>query len=149
MSLSIKVQDQLSQMQLGTVDFIHLPEIQKKIEYSLEYKEPLKIKFGADPTRSDLHLGHTVVLNKLRQFQDLGHRVQFLIGDFTALIGDPTGRNQTRPALLKEEIQINAQSYAEQVFKILNPDQTDLYYNSVWLDRLTPKILSNSQLSTL
>jgi len=137
--LNIDIQYQLSQLKLGTVDFISESEIAQKLLMSVTNKKPLKIKFGADPTRSDLHLGHTVVLNKLRQFQDFGHHVQFIIGDFTAMIGDPTGRNHTRPPLSKEEVTENAKSYAEQVFKILDPDRTQLLYNSDWLDALKPQ----------
>jgi len=134
-----QVQDQLERLKFGTVDFISDLEVSKKLSLSLAEKRPLKIKFGADPTRSDLHLGHTVVLNKLRQFQDYGHHVQFIIGDFTAMIGDPTGRNHTRPTLSKEEVIENAKSYATQVFKILDPERTTLYYNSVWLEKLSPQ----------
>jgi tyrosyl-tRNA synthetase len=128
--------EQVQRLKRGTVDMIAETELVQKIAKSLESRQPLLIKFGADPTRSDLHLGHTVVLNKLRQFQEFGHRVQFIIGDFTAMIGDPTGRNQTRPPLSAEEIQGYAKTYAEQVFKILKPELTDVYYNSHWLNRL-------------
>lgn len=135
---NLPIAEQLAYLSQGTVDFINAAEIEKKLLKSKESGQPLNIKFGADPTRSDLHLGHTVVLNKLRQFQDLGHQVQFIIGDFTAMIGDPTGRNQTRPPLSPEEIEENAKSYAEQVFKILDVDKTTLFYNSRWLGVLTP-----------
>lgn len=97
---------------------------------------PLRVKAGFDPTAPDLHLGHTVLINKLRHFQDLGHHVMFLIGDFTGLIGDPTGKNATRPALSKDQILENAKTYQEQVFKILNPDKTEICFNSVWFDQL-------------
>ena len=96
----------------------------------------LRVKLGLDPTAPDLHLGHTVVINKLRHFQELGHQVQFLIGDFTGMIGDPTGKNQTRPPLTREEILRNAQTYREQVFKILDPDRTQILFNSEWSDKL-------------
>src|SRR5687768_12640014 len=96
----------------------------------------LRIKLGLDPTAPDLHLGHTVVINKLRDFQQLGHQVQFLIGDFTGMIGDPTGRNQTRPPLTREQILANARSYREQAFKILDPDHTEILFNSAWSDKL-------------
>jgi tyrosyl-tRNA synthetase len=96
----------------------------------------LRIKLGLDPTAPDLHLGHTVVINKLRDFQQLGHQVQFLIGDFTGMIGDPTGKNQTRPPLSREEILANAKTYREQAFKILDPDQTQILFNSEWSDKL-------------
>lgn len=130
--------EQIEILKMGTVDFISDVEITKKIEKSYKEKKPLKIKFGADPTRSDLHLGHTVVLNKIRQFQELGHQVQFLIGDFTAMIGDPTGKNETRPPLSREEIEANAKTYATQVFKILDQNKTELVYNSSWFNKLTP-----------
>jgi tyrosyl-tRNA synthetase len=98
---------------------------------------PLNIKFGADPSAPDLHLGHMVILNKLRQLQDAGHRVQFLIGDFTAMIGDPTGKSTTRPVLTKSDVIENAASYQAQVFKILDPEKTDVVFNSTWLDKLS------------
>lgn len=129
--------EQLDQLQLGTTDFINEKEMLSKLEKSYKEKKPLLIKFGADPTRSDLHLGHTVVLNKIRQFQDFGHTVQFLIGDFTAMIGDPSGRNQTRPPLSPEEIKVNAVSYAEQVFKVLDESKTKTVYNSEWLGKFS------------
>ena len=96
----------------------------------------LRVKLGLDPTAPDLHLGHTVVINKLRHFQELGHQVQFLIGDFTGMIGDPTGKNQTRPPLTREQILANAQSYRDQVFKILDPERTQILFNSEWSDKL-------------
>src|SRR5437762_13431189 len=96
----------------------------------------LRVKLGLDPTAPDLHLGHTVVINKLRDFQQLGHQVQFLIGDFTGMIGDPTGKNQTRPPLTREEILTNARSYRDQVFKILDPEKTQILFNSEWSDKL-------------
>lgn len=131
-------EEQLKILKAGTVDFISEDELLKKLKKSYEQKKPLLVKFGADPTRSDLHLGHTVVLNKLRQFQQLGHTVQFLIGDFTAMIGDPTGRNETRPPLSAEQIAENAKTYADQVFRILDPDKTVTVYNSHWFSKLTP-----------
>lgn len=131
-------QEQISLLKMGTVDFISEGELLKKLEKSYKEKKPLSVKFGADPTRSDLHIGHTVVINKLRQFQKLGHRVQFLIGDFTSLIGDPTGRNETRPPLTAEQIQENAKTYAVQVFKILDPEKTEIVYNSHWFHKMTP-----------
>src|SRR5215510_13499812 len=96
----------------------------------------LRVKLGLDPTAPDLHLGHTVVINKLRDFQELGHQVQFLIGDFTGMIGDPTGKNQTRPPLTRDEIKKNARTYQQQVFKILDPDKTQVLFNSEWSDKL-------------
>ncbi len=112
----------------GAVDLIDEAELRKKLQSGRK----LRIKLGLDPTAPDLHLGHTVVINKLRHFQDLGHQVQFLIGDFTGMIGDPTGKNQTRPALSREEILRNAQTYKQQVFKILAPSKTKVLFNSKW-----------------
>lgn len=136
MSMKFKAtpKEQIEQLRLGTVDFINEQELTKKIEKG----QPLKVKFGADPTRPDLHIGHTVVLNKIRQFQDFGHKVDFLIGDFTAMIGDPTGKNETRPPLSPEEIEKNAKTYAQQIFKVLNPEMTTIVYNSHWFSKLTP-----------
>lgn len=130
--------EQLELLKMGSVDFIADAEMLKKLEKSAKEQKPLSIKFGADPTRPDLHLGHTVVLNKLRQFQRFGHKVQFLIGDFTAMIGDPTGRNETRPPLSREQIEQNAKTYAEQIFKVLDPERTEIVYNSHWFQHLTP-----------
>ncbi|MEZ0392979.1 MAG: tyrosine--tRNA ligase [Pseudobdellovibrionaceae bacterium] len=128
----------LEQLKMGTVDFISEADLLKKLERSEKEKKPLKLKLGADPTRPDLHLGHTVVLNKLRQFQKFGHQVQFLIGDFTAMIGDPTGRNETRPPLSREQIEENAKSYAAQIFKVLDPEKTEIVYNSQWFQKMSP-----------
>lgn len=130
-------EEQLELIEFGTVDFISQPDFLKKLKKSYDKQTPLKIKFGADPSRPDLHVGHTVVINKLKTLQDLGHEVQFLIGDFTALIGDPSGRNTTRPILSREEIEQNAKTYASQIFKILDPDKTEIVYNSSWLLKLT------------
>ena len=133
----LPVEEQLEIIKFGAVDFISEGDFTKKLKKSFEKKKPLKIKLGADPNRPDIHLGHTVVINKLKVLQDLGHHVQFLIGDFTALIGDPTGKNTTRPILSREEIDANAKSYAEQIFKILDPEKTEIVYNSSWLLKLT------------
>jgi tyrosyl-tRNA synthetase len=116
----------------GAEELIVEEELVKKITSGRK----LRVKLGLDPTAPDLHLGHTVVINKLRHFQELGHQVQFLIGDFTGMIGDPTGKNQTRPALSREEILRNARSYQEQVFKILDADRTQVLFNSEWSDKL-------------
>jgi tyrosyl-tRNA synthetase len=110
--------------------------VEEELVKKLASGRKLRVKLGLDPTAPDLHLGHTVVINKLRHFQELGHQVQFLIGDFTGMIGDPTGKNQTRPALTREEILKNAQSYKDQVFKILDPEQTQILFNSEWSDKL-------------
>lgn len=130
-------QEQLERIKFGAVDFISEADFLKKLKKSKETNKPLRIKLGADPNRPDIHLGHTVVINKLKVLQDLGHHIQFLIGDFTALIGDPTGKNTTRPILSREEIEENAKSYAQQIFKILDPDKTEIVYNSSWLLKMT------------
>jgi len=138
MSLSfLDPQEQLERLQFGCADLISAADLLKKLKKSRETKKPLKVKFGADPTRPDIHLGHTVVINKMRAFQELGHQVQFLIGDFTALIGDPSGRSATRPLLTRDEIEENAKTYAKQIFKILDPEKTQIVYNSEWLSKLT------------
>ena len=110
--------------------------VEADLATKLKAGRPLRVKAGFDPTAPDLHLGHTVVLNKLRQFQDLGHHALFLIGDFTGTIGDPTGKNSTRPPLTAEQVQVNAATYAEQVFKILKPEQTEVVFNSKWMHEL-------------
>ena len=110
--------------------------VEEDLVRKLQTGRKLRIKLGMDPTAPDLHLGHTVVINKLRHFQDLGHHVQFLIGDFTGMIGDPTGKNQTRPPLTREQIQQNAATYQKQVFKILDPEKTEVMFNSTWSDKL-------------
>ena len=110
--------------------------VEEELVRKLASGRQLRVKLGMDPTAPDLHLGHTVVLNKLRHFQELGHQVQFLIGDFTGMIGDPTGKNQTRPPLTRDEILKNAQTYREQVFKILDPARTEILFNSTWSDKL-------------
>ncbi len=125
--------DTLKILKRGAEDFLPEPEFIKK----LESQRPLRIKLGMDPTAPDLHLGHTVVINKLRQFQELGHHVMFLIGDFTAMIGDPTGKSETRPALTKEAIEENAETYKAQIFKILDAEKTEVCYNSTWMNQLT------------
>ena len=132
--MTLSVDEQTREIQRGTVDIIPLEELRRK----LERRQPLRIKLGADPSAPDLHFGHTVVLNKLRQFQELGHVVIFLIGDFTAMIGDPTGRSETRKPLTREQIQQNAQTYTQQVFRILDPKRTEVRFNSEWLDALSP-----------
>ena len=110
--------------------------VEEELVTKLKLGRPLRIKLGMDPTAPDLHLGHTVVINKMRQFQDLGHQVQFLIGDFTGMIGDPTGKNATRPPLSREQIEANAATYRQQVFKILDPERTEILFNSTWSNEL-------------
>jgi tyrosyl-tRNA synthetase len=131
-------EEQIERIKFGSVDLISEADLLKKLKKAAEKKQPLKVKLGADPTRPDIHLGHCVILNKLRTFQDLGHHVQFLIGDFTAMIGDPSGRNTTRPILSREEIEENSKSYANQVFKILDQKKTEIVYNSHWINKMTP-----------
>ena len=128
-----KIDLQLELLCSGAVTVYSEQDFKKKLMSG----KRLKIKLGADPTAPDLHLGHAVVLSKMRQFQDLGHEVIFLIGDFTAQIGDPTGRDKTRPPLTKEAVKHNLQSYFEQVGKILNKDEITIRYNSEWLEPLT------------
>lgn len=130
-------QTQLRELRKGTVDIVSEGELLAKLKKSYEKNQPLRIKAGFDPSRPDLHIGHTVLLNKMRQFQQLGHHVTFLIGDFTAMIGDPTGRNESRPALTEEEIKENAKTYARQVFKVLDKDKTEVDYNSRWMKNLS------------
>ncbi len=125
-------EEQLSIIKKGTVEIIEEEELLKKLKEG----RPLRIKAGFDPTAPDLHLGHTVLLQKLRQFQQLGHEVYFVIGDFTAMIGDPTGRSETRPPLSREEVLENAKTYEHQVFKILDPEKTNIVFNSTWLSEL-------------
>jgi tyrosyl-tRNA synthetase len=126
------VQQAIETIRRGCHELIVEAELAKKLATGRK----LRIKLGLDPTAPDLHLGHTVVINKLRDFQRLGHQVQFLIGDFTGMIGDPTGKNQTRPPLTREEIEKNARTYQEQVFKILDAGKTQVLFNSEWSDQL-------------
>src|SRR5215510_13189851 len=110
--------------------------VEEEFKQKLAQGRPLRVKAGFDPTAPDLHLGHTVLLNKLRQLQDLGHHILFLIGDFTGMIGDPTGKNATRPPLTREDVAKNAQTYTEQVFKILDHKRTEVVFNSTWMDAM-------------
>jgi len=132
----LPVDEQLDVIRRGTVEIVPEEELVEKLKKSKEENKPLKIKLGCDPTRPDLHLGHSVILRKLRQFQDLGHEAILIIGDFTALIGDPTGQNETRPALTPEEIKENAKTYLDQATKILDEDKTTILYNSEWLGKM-------------
>ena len=124
----ISEKDAMQQLKRGCDEILLEAELQEKLKRG----KPLKIKAGFDPTAPDLHLGHTVLINKMRQFQELGHHIMFLIGDFTGMIGDPSGKSATRPPLTPEQIQQNAQTYQEQVFKILDPDTTEICFNSTW-----------------
>ncbi len=131
------VAEQIALIERGTVDLISREDLEKKLNHSLKTGKPLRIKAGFDPTAPDLHLGHTVLIQKLKHFQDLGHHVMFLIGDFTGMIGDPTGKSETRKALTREDVKRNAESYKEQIFKILDPDKTEIVFNSSWLNKLS------------
>ncbi|MEL5847966.1 MAG: tyrosine--tRNA ligase [Candidatus Igneacidithiobacillus chanchocoensis] len=131
----------LAQLQLGAADILPEGGLTALLARAEQERRPLRIKLGMDPTAPDLHLGHTVLLHKARQFQDLGHELLFVIGDFTARIGDPTGKNATRPPLRSEEVEANAQTYREQIFKILDPERTQILFNSHWLGALAPEQL--------
>ncbi|MCL2403100.1 MAG: tyrosine--tRNA ligase [Coriobacteriia bacterium] len=132
----LSVDEQLEIVQSGTEQVVPLDDLRRKLERSQKTGTPLRIKLGVDPTAPDLHLGHAVPLRKLRQFQDCGHTVVLIIGDFTALIGDPSGRSVTRPPLTLEEVEANAKTYIDQAFKVLDPDKTELRRNSEWLSPL-------------
>ena len=125
------ISEQLQQLQQGVEEILVLEDLKSRLN------SPLRIKIGCDPSAPDLHLGHTVVLNKMRQFQLFGHKVLFIIGDFTGMIGDPTGKNVTRPPLTREQILVNAETYKNQIFKILDPEKTEILFNSSWLEKLT------------
>jgi tyrosyl-tRNA synthetase len=127
------VDEQIAYISKGASEIIRLDELREKLKKSLESNTPLKIKAGFDPTAPDLHLGHTVLIRKLKHFQDMGHTVYFVIGDFTGMIGDPTGRSVTRPPLSREQIEANAETYKQQVFKILDPEKTKVVFNGEWL----------------
>ncbi|HUB33818.1 MAG TPA: tyrosine--tRNA ligase [Bryobacteraceae bacterium] len=129
--------EQLAYLRKGMAEIIREEDLRERLVQAAKENRPLRVKAGFDPTAPDLHLGHTVLLRKMKHFQDLGHRVIFLIGDMTGLIGDPTGRNITRPPMTREDIQRNAETYKSQVFKILDPAKTEVRFNSEWLEKLT------------
>jgi tyrosyl-tRNA synthetase len=131
------VAEQLAYLKKGVAEIIREEELKAKLERSLKTGKPLRAKLGLDPTAPDIHLGHTVVIRKLKHFQDMGHTAVFLIGDFTAMVGDPTGQSETRPPLSREQVNANAKTYLDQVFKILDREKTEIRYNSEWLDKLT------------
>ncbi|EKD69908.1 MAG: hypothetical protein ACD_46C00703G0001 [uncultured bacterium] len=128
------IDDVLTIIRRGTEEIL----VEEELIEKLKMGRPLRVKLGLDPTAPDLHLGHTVVMNKLRQFQDLGHEVMFLIGDFTGMIGDPSGKNETRPPLTREQVQENALTYQKQAFKVLDPNKTKVMFNSEWMNKLSP-----------
>src|SRR5450432_3672787 len=131
------VEEQLNYLRKGVAEVVPEAELRAKLEKSFKTGKPLRIKLGVDPTAPDIHLGHTVVIRKLKHFQEMGHTAVFLIGDFTAIVGDPTGQSETRPPLTREQVNANAQTYLEQLFKILDRDKTEVRYNSEWLDKLS------------
>ncbi|HXN72753.1 MAG TPA: tyrosine--tRNA ligase [Candidatus Acidoferrales bacterium] len=131
------VSEQFSYLQKGAAEIIREDELKARLEKSAKEEKPLRVYLGVDPTAPDIHLGHTVVLRKLKQFQDMGHTAVFLIGDFSAMIGDPTGQSETRPPLAREQVEANAKTYLEQVFKILDKKKTEVRYNSEWLGKLS------------
>ncbi len=130
------IDEQLSYLGKGTTEIIREAELRAKLEQSAKTGKPLRVKLGADPTAPDIHLGHTVVIRKLRAFQELGHIAIFLIGDFTGMIGDPSGKSATRPQLTRDEINANAETYKQQIFKLLDPEKTVIDFNSRWMDTL-------------
>ncbi|MBS1812004.1 MAG: tyrosine--tRNA ligase, partial [Acidobacteria bacterium] len=132
------INEQISYLTKGTVDVIRVEDLRHKLEAAEKAGKKLRIKAGFDPTAPDLHVGHTVLIRKMRHFQQLGHDVIFLIGDFTGLIGDPTGRNATRPPLTPEQIAANAETYKTQIFKLLDPEKTIIEFNAKWLNAFTP-----------
>jgi tyrosyl-tRNA synthetase len=136
LSVMMTIDEQLAYLRKGTVEIIREEDLRAKLERSARDGVPLRVKLGADPTAPDIHLGHTVVIRKLRAFQELGHTVIFLIGDFTGLIGDPSGKSATRPQLTREEIDANAETYKQQIFKLLDPEKTEIRFNSEWMDEL-------------
>ena len=129
------IDEQIEFLKKGAVDLIREEDLRKKLEHSAKTGKPLRVKLGADPTAPDIHIGHTVVIRKLRAFQDLGHTAIFLIGDFTGMIGDPSGKNTTRPPLSREEINANAETYKTQIFKLLDPEKTEIRFNSEWMNK--------------
>ncbi len=133
------IDEQIAFLTKGCVDVIPAEELKKKLEHSAATGRPLRVKLGADPTAPDIHLGHSVVIRKMKAFQELGHDVIFLIGDFTGMIGDPTGRNTTRPPLTGEQILANAETYKTQIFKLLDPDKTIIEFNANWLNAFKPE----------
>jgi tyrosyl-tRNA synthetase len=131
------VEEQLAYLKKGVAEIVPEAELRAKLEKSLKTGKPLRVKLGVDPTAPDIHLGHTVVIRKLKHFQEMGHAAVFLIGDFTAMVGDPTGQSETRPPLTREQVNANAETYLEQVFKILDREKTEIRYNSEWLEKLS------------
>ena len=136
---NLSIEEEIKIIQKNTVDLLPMDELVAKLKRSREKGIPLRIKYGADPSRPDLHLGHYVCLKKLKDLQDLGHQIVFIVGDFTAMIGDPSGKSKTRPRLSEEEVREHARTYFEQVYMVLDPEKTEVTYNSKWLGPLTSK----------
>lgn len=139
MNDEMRISEQMEYLTRGAAQVISPEDLEKKLRKSQDSGVPLRIKAGFDPTAPDLHLGHTVLIQKMKQFQELGHEICFLIGDFTGMIGDPTGKSETRKPLSAEEVAANAETYKEQVFKILDPDKTRVVFNSSWLNQLSSR----------
>src|SRR5271165_2199738 len=137
MTSFLPVPEQIALLERGVVDFHVRAELEQRLEESRKTGRPLRVKAGFDPTRPDLHIGHCVPLQKMRAFQDLGHTAIFLVGDFTAMVGDPTGQNESRPRLTREAVNQAAETYLEQAFKVLDPTKVELRRNSEWLDKMT------------
>lgn len=131
------VEEQFEYLKKGCVEIIREDELKAKLPRSIKENKPLRVKTGFDPTAPDIHIGHTVLIRKMKHFQDMGHDVIFLIGDFTGLIGDPSGQSVTRPPMTREQIKKNAETYKTQIFKILDPEKTIIDFNSRWLGKLT------------
>lgn len=147
---TMDIQEEMKMMERGLVEMVSKEELFQKLKMSRREKKPLRVKLGLDPSAPDIHLGHTVVLQKLRQFQDLGHHVILIIGDFTGRIGDPSGRSKTRPALSQEQVEENARTYEEQFSKLLDPEKTQLCFNSSWLGKLSfPQVIQLSSRYTV
>jgi tyrosyl-tRNA synthetase len=136
-AMNYTIDEQISLIERGTVGVVSREDLVRKLKKSSESRVPLKIKAGFDPTAPDLHIGHTVLIQKMKHFQDLGHKICFLIGDFTGMIGDPTGKSETRKPLTLDDVKRNAETYKEQIFKILDPEKTEVVFNSSWLGKLT------------
>lgn len=143
MNLSQRITEQIERIKRSTVEIISEEELEKKLTSALRNNQPLKVKAGFDPTTADIHLGHAVLLRKLRDFQELGHIVYFIMGDFTAQIGDPSGRIESRPVLSRDKIRDNSQTYARQAFKIMQKEKTRIFYNSKWFDKMTLREFSS------
>src|SRR5437667_10372156 len=133
---TIPIEQQLERIRRGAVEIIREEELVEKLKRAQKTGKPLRVKAGFDPTAPDIHVGHTVLIRKMKHFQELGHNVIFLIGDFTGMIGDPSGRSATRKQLTKDEVQQNAETYKQQIFKILDPQRTTIDFNSRWMNPL-------------